>query len=86
MGWIALGIVAGLGAAGVAILGRVRLSAVDTTLATVLRSVVMTGGLLVVTGATGSWKTLADGAGGIDRRAWMCVLLAGACGAASWLA
>jgi transporter family protein len=84
--WILLGILAAFGAAGVAVLGRVGLARVDTTLATTLRSIVMTVALLGVAGMTGSWKGLWDGTSGFDGRAWLCVLLAGACGAASWLA
>lgn len=84
--WIVLGIIAALGAAGVAVFGRLGLSGTDTTLATALRSVVMTAGLLAVVGLSGRWRALLAGEAGFDGRAWLYVLLAGVCGAASWLA
>jgi len=84
MGWIGLGLVAALGAAGVAIFARIGLGSVDTTLATTLRSAVMTAGLVGVALATGSFRSL--GGAGLEPRAWLFIVLAGASGAASWLA
>jgi transporter family protein len=84
--WIGLGLIAALGAAGVTIFGRLGLSAVDTTLASALRSVVMTLALLVVALANGSLLRLVRGESAFDGSAWRFVLLAGLCGAGSWLA
>ncbi len=84
--WMVLGITAALGAAGVALFGRAGLAGVDTTLATALRSAFMTVALFGVVAATGSWRSLWQGAAAFDARAWAFVFLAGACGAASWLA
>lgn len=84
--WISLGLAAALGAAGVTIFARLGLGGVDATLATALRSVVMTGALLAVTFGNGSLGLLLRGESGFDARAWRFVLLAGLCGAASWLA
>ena len=86
MSWILLATGAALGAAGVAVCGRIGLTGVDTTLATTLRSAVMTSGLVALAAMNGSWRSLASGASGLDLRAWIFVVLAGACGAASWLA
>ena len=86
MGWVSLGLLAALGAAGVAILGRVGLQHADTVLATALRSLVMSAALVGVAGATGGLKELVAGRVGFDTRAWLCLVGAGACGAASWLA
>lgn len=84
--WVLLGIAAALGAAGVAVFGRIGLAGADTTLATTLRSGVMTLVLVGVAARTSGWQGFAAGAAGFDARAWLCVLLAGICGAASWLA
>ena len=86
MGWIGLGLLAALGAAGVALLGRVGLQHVDTVLATALRSVVMCATLLGVAWVTGGLRDLVAGRADLDVRAWLFVIGAGVCGAASWLA
>jgi transporter family protein len=83
-GWIGLGLVAALGGAGVAIFGKVGLAGVDPTLATTLRSVVMTVMLLGVSVAAGVLRpSTVTTVGG---RAWTFILLAGFSGAISWLA
>ena len=86
MGWQSLGLVAAIGAAGVAILGRLGLQSVDTVLATTLRSIVMSLSLVVLAGATGGLRTLFGGSADLDARAWLFVIGAGVCGAVSWLA
>lgn len=82
--WIGLGVVAALGGAGVAVLGKVGLSGMDVTLATTLRSVVMAGALLGVCLLTGRLRGL--GPSLVDSRSLTFILLAGASGAVSWLA
>jgi transporter family protein len=87
LSWIGLGFVSALGAAGVAVLGKVGLKGVDPTLATTLRSVVMTIVLLGLCLATGRLRTPVAGTGAsIDARAMTFVVLAALCGALSWLA
>ena len=84
--WIVLGLLAALGAAGVAVFGKLGLAKVDTTLATTARSLVMFAALAVFAVATGKGKLIWDGGSGLDKKAWLYVLLAGLCGAGSWLA
>jgi transporter family protein len=79
--WIAYALLAALFAALVAVLGKVGLKEVDTTLATAVRSVVMAG--LLVTAALALGK--AGKLGEISRRAFLFIVLSGAAGAASWL-
>ncbi len=86
MGWVGLGLLAAVGAAGVAIFGRIGLQHVDTVLATGLRSVVMSAVLVGIAGATGRLSELSGGRTDLDTRAWLCLIGAGICGAASWLA
>ena len=86
IGWVGLGLIAALSASGVAIFGKLGLEDVDSTLATTLRSMVMTALLLLLIFATGRWKPLWAGAAKLDRRAWLFIVLAGFCGAISWLA
>ena len=83
--WVGLGLIAAAGAAGVAIFGRLGLGAVDTTLATTLRSLVMTLVLLFVAVGNGSLGAFVRGESALDAHAWRFVLLAGLCGAGSWL-
>jgi transporter family protein len=69
----------------VAIFARLGLASVDTTLATALRSAVMTALLCAAALWTGSFRSLTHG-DGLDARAWGFIALAGISGAASWLA
>lgn len=77
---------AAVGAAGVAIFGRLGLQQVDIVLASALRSVVMTAVMLGVAGVTGGLADLVAGRARLDLRAWAFVLGAGVCGATSWRA
>lgn len=86
MQWVGLALLGAVGAAGVAILGRVGLQHVDTVLATTLRSAVMTAALLGLAAATGDLRDLASGRAQLDARAWVFIGGAGLCGALSWLA
>jgi transporter family protein len=81
-----MGLLAAIAAAGVTICGRIGLGGVDTTLATTLRSAVMTLTLVGVAGAGGRWRSVVTGGAELDGRAWSFIVLAGFCGAASWLA
>jgi transporter family protein len=86
LGWVGLGLIAALGAAGVAIFGSLGLGKVDSTLATALRSLIMAGMLLALTLATGQIQALWRGETQLDGRAWLFIALAGLAGALSWLA
>ena len=86
LGWVGLGLVAALGAAGVAIFGSIGLENVDTTLATTLRSIIMAVMLVVVTLMTGQLQLIWRGESNLDNRAWLFITLAGFAGAISWLA
>lgn len=85
--WIGLGLVSALSAAGVAIFGSIGLHRVDTLTATAMRSLIMTAILLIIALATGRFNSsglnMETSHGGY---AWICILLAGLCGAISWLA
>ena len=86
IGWVGLGLIAALGAAGVAIFGSLGLEKVDSTLATTLRSIIMAAMLVAVTLFTGELQTLWSGESNLDSRAWLFIVLAGLAGALSWLA
>jgi transporter family protein len=85
-GWIILGLISALGAAGVAIFGSIGLSKVNSTLATTLRSIIMAAMLIVLTLSIGQLQTVWRGGSNLDGRAWLYIVLAGLSGAISWLA
>jgi transporter family protein len=62
------------------------LQQVDTLLATTLRSVVMSVALIGLAGTTGRLNYQALVRANLDASAWLCVVGAGICGVASWLA
>lgn len=84
--WIGLGILAALGGAGVAVFGKIELGEIDATLATTLRSLVMSLVLLGLCLSTGRLTGVVRGTAGIDGRAAAFIVLAGLSGALSWLA
>ncbi len=86
LGWVVLALISAIGAAGVAIFGRIGLESVDSTLATTLRSLVMAATMLAVAFSTGKLQPLMSGSAQLDRRAWLFILLSGGAGALSWLA
>ena len=85
-GWVILGLISALGAAGVAIFGSIGLSKVNSTLATTLRSIIMAAMLIVLTLSIGQLQTVWRGGSNLDGRAWLYIVLAGLSGAISWLA
>jgi transporter family protein len=85
-GWVVLGLIAALSAAGVTIFGSIGLEKVDPTLATTLRSVIMMATLVVVSLMSGQLQPLWQGGSNVDSRAWLFIILAGLSGAISWLA
>jgi len=87
LNWFPLALIAALGAAGVAIFGRIGLAKVDPTLATTLRAVLMAAMLVVFVLASGKLKALTNGeVAAISGRAWLFIVLASVAGAVSWLA
>ncbi len=86
IGWVGLGLIAALGAAGVAIFGSIGLEKVNATLATALRSIIMALMLVAVAIFTGQLETIWQGESNLDSRAWLFIVLAGLVGAISWLA
>ncbi len=53
IGWVGLGLIAALAAAGVTIFGRIGLEGIDSTLATTLRSIIMALTMVLVGLSTG---------------------------------
>lgn len=82
--WLVYALLAAICASAVAILGKVGLRNVDPTLATVVRSIVMTIFLLLAGTALGVWSKLPAlrEAGG---KGIAIIALAGIAGAVSWL-
>ena len=85
--WLPLALLAALGAAGVAVFGKLGVSRADPTLATLARSVVMTAALLgfvlLRAARPGSMRAFLFET---PASAWVFLVLAGLCGAGSWLA
>ena len=79
--WIVYALLAALFAALVAVLGKVGVQNVDTTLATAIRATVMMVVLVLAAAMLGKLRGLDD----IDRRALGFIVLSGLAGAASWL-
>lgn len=86
LGWIALGLLAALGGAGVTVFGKLGLEGVNPTLATALRAVIMALVMVAVALGTGQLGALVGGKAHLSARAWLYIVLAGASGAGSWLA
>jgi len=79
--WIGYALLAAVFAALVAVLGKVGVKNVDTTLATTIRAAVMLFVLVIATVVLGK----ARAATSIDRRSLAFIGLSGLAGAASWL-
>jgi bacterial/archaeal transporter family protein len=82
MGWIPLALIAAGFAALVAILGKIGLKDIDTTLATTVRAVIMAGFLVIVSLALGKFNFSALPTG----KPLLFITLSGIAGALSWLA
>lgn len=80
-GWVLAAVGSAVAAALVAVLAKVGIGKVDTTLATTLRALVMAGFFVVVALALGKGKLL----GTVDRTAVLFIILSGLAGAMSWL-
>lgn len=81
MNWLAYALLSALFAGLVAIFGKIGVREVDSTLATMVRSVVMAIALVSLVLARGGIGDVKQ----ITQRAWFFIVLAGLAGAASWL-
>lgn len=79
--WIIFALLAALSAAAVAILGKIGIQNLDSTLATTVRAVVMAVFLAAVSLILGKAKLL----GTISSRPFLFIALSGVAGALSWL-
>jgi transporter family protein len=80
MGWVGDALLAALFGGLVAIFGKVGMQGIDSLTATMVRSLVMSG-MLVLTALGSNRLSFA----GISGRPLLYIMLAGACGAASWV-
>ena len=81
MSWIGYALLSAVLAGLVAILGKIGVRGVDSTLATTVRGAIMFGALLAVALARGTLGDLWT----VDRRAMLYIALSGLAGAGSWL-
>lgn len=81
MHWTLFALLSAISAAAVAVLGKIGLKNVDTTLATSIRSVVMAVFLVAVSLSLGKFSGLQN----IDNKALLYIVLSGIAGALSWL-
>lgn len=83
MGWLFFAILSALGAAGVAIFAKLGLQSLDSTLATTIRAVIMSGFLVVVSLALGKFDGFNFSS--LGTKEWLLIVAAGISGALSWL-
>lgn len=81
MTWIIFALLAAVSAAGVAILGKIGVQNLDTTMATTVRAVVMAVFLVIVSLLLGKQTMLNT----INNKALLYITLSGIAGALSWL-
>lgn len=81
MNWIIYGLLSAIFAGAVAILGKIGLKNVDSTLATSLRSVVMAIFLVTVSLSLGKFSNIHT----VDNKALFFIIASGIAGALSWL-
>jgi len=79
--WLLYALLSAVAAAFVGIFGKLGMSKIDSTLATAIRSMVMTGFLVAVASTMGVWGKAKD----LGTWPLVCVVLSGAAGAVSWL-
>jgi transporter family protein len=81
--WLVYAFLAALTAALVAIFAKIGLKDMDTTIATALRSIIMTGFLVTTSVLLG--KVAHFSAASVSTKEWMMLMLSGIAGALSWL-
>jgi transporter family protein len=79
--WIFFALLSAIFAAAVAILGKIGISGVDSTIATTVRAFIMAGFLAIFSFSLGKIKYLST----INNRALTFIILSGIAGAVSWL-
>lgn len=79
--WIVLSIVSAAFASLVAILGKIGIAKLDTTLATTVRAIVMAVFLIAASLALGKFQFIHD----IESKAFLYIALSGVAGALSWI-
>lgn len=79
--WLVYALLSAAAAAMVGIFGKMGMQGIDSSLATTVRSIVMTLFLLAVCSAMGLWKSLPT----LQGRAALMIVLSGVAGAVSWL-
>lgn len=84
MHWTIFALLSAVSAAAVAILGKIGLKGVDSTLATTIRAVVMSVFLVVVTLSLGKFNGISS-IQSIGNKALIYIVLSGIAGALSWL-
>lgn len=80
MSWVVYAVFSAIAAAAVAILGKIGISKIDSTLATTVRAVVMTLFFILVSLVLHKERLLHT----IDRHALLFIVLSGVAGAVSW--
>ncbi|RJQ14346.1 EamA family transporter [Candidatus Parcubacteria bacterium] len=81
--WLVYAFLAALSAASVAIFGKLGLKTIDSTVATTIRSIIMSGFLVIVSLALK--KLQGFSLGEFSSREWLFIVAAGVSGALSWL-
>lgn len=80
MSWVVYAVLSAISAAAVAILGKIGISKIDTTLATTVRAIIMALFFIVVSLALSKGRLIET----IDRHAFLFIFLSGLAGAVSW--
>lgn len=78
--WVLYAVLSAISAALVAVLGKIGIAKVDSTVATAARAVVMASAMIIAVVVLGKQRLI----GGIDGRALLFIFLSGLAGAASW--
>jgi bacterial/archaeal transporter family protein len=83
MVWLAYAILSALGAAGVAIFAKLGLQQIDSTLATTIRAIIMSGFLVIVSIFLGKFQNFDFST--LGTKEWLLIAAAGVSGALSWI-
>lgn len=81
--WLAYAFLSALGAAGVAVFAKLGLQNLDSTLATTIRAIIMSGFLVVISLFLGKFEGFNFSS--LGQKEWVLIALAGVSGALSWL-
>lgn len=81
--WVVYALLSALTASAVAILGKLGLKSIDSTLATTIRSIVMTSFLVLVSLVLQKFQGFSLQS--FSQKDWLLIILSGLAGATSWL-